>query len=289
MPLLYGTGDDNAEVIKPEFGHLVFPVHKVLAQVDTPFQSLLFFENSAMGRCLGADGVVQISERDDPYYHEMLVHMPLLAHGQVKRALIIGGGDGGALRHMLMHHGVAQVVMVEIDQVVVELSAQHLSSICGTAFTDPRAEILFQDGADFVRNSNDLFDLIIIDSTDPFGPGEVLFKEEFYQACKQRLASGGMMVGQIDTPYVLPEILQSTSVALKNHFNDVWYYRCAVPCYGYGDTYFYWATDNAELRQVTKAELTNRYTAASLDTFYYNSDMHLAALALPNFVQKLIG
>ena len=146
----------------------------------TAHQRLRVFENPTFGRVMTLDGVVQVTEADNFIYHEMLTHVPILAHGAARRVLIVGGGDGGIAREVLKHQGVAQLTMVEIDGTVVDFCKSHLPSISAGAFDDPRLDLVIADGADFMRMNADLYDVIIIDSTDPVGPGEVLFTNSFY-------------------------------------------------------------------------------------------------------------
>ncbi|MDA0342023.1 MAG: polyamine aminopropyltransferase, partial [Proteobacteria bacterium] len=160
---------------------------RILFREKTELQDLVIFENRIFGRVLALDGVVQTTEGDEFIYHEMLSHVPILAHGAASRVLIIGGGDGGMAREVLKHPGVRTVTMVEIDPSVIELCRNHLPSISAGAFDDPRLDLVIADGAAFVEVTNDRWDVIIIDSTDPLGPGEVLFGERFYRGCKRCL------------------------------------------------------------------------------------------------------
>lgn len=151
-----------------------FEVSKVLYSEKTEFQDMVIFENPKFGRVLVLDGVIQTTEKDEFIYHEMMVHTPMLANGAAKRVLIIGGGDGGCLREALRHPGVGKVTMVEIDPTVVELSRKYLPGHSDGAFDDPRTDLVIADGLKYVAESDEKFDVIIVDSTDPIGPGEVL-------------------------------------------------------------------------------------------------------------------
>ena len=158
-----------------------FEVSKVLFSEKTEFQDMVIFENPKFGRVLVLDGVIQTTEKDEFIYHEMMVHTPLLANGAAKRVLIIGGGDGGCLREALRHPGVEKVTMVEIDPTVVDLSREYLPMHSDGAFDDPRTDLVIADGLKYVAESAEKFDVIIVDSTDPIGPGEVLFTDAFYR------------------------------------------------------------------------------------------------------------
>ncbi|MEM7171485.1 MAG: polyamine aminopropyltransferase, partial [Pseudomonadota bacterium] len=179
-----------------------FRVDRVLYDSQTDHQRLVLFENQTFGRMLVLDNVIQTTERDEFIYHEMLAHLPILAHGAVRRVLIIGGGDGGMLEEVLKHETVEQVTMVEIDASVTDFAKEHLRVICQEAFEDPRTSLVIADGVDFVSACEDRFDLIIIDSTDPIGPGEVLCTESFYASCKACLADGGILVTQNGVPFL---------------------------------------------------------------------------------------
>ena len=204
-----------------EAWRLQLRVERVLHQAKTDHQDLLLFENPLFGRVLSLDGIVQTTERDEFFYHEMLVHVPVLAHGAVERALIVGGGDGGALEELLKHPGLRAATLVEIDQSVIDFSKAHLTAICGQAFDDPRLELVIADGLAWVaeqKGQREPFDLILIDSTDPVGPGEVLFTESFYADCAGLLAEGGLVVTQNAVPFTEPESLAKPTAALGRSF-----------------------------------------------------------------------
>lgn len=178
-----------------------FRIDKLYYEQKTEHQHLMIFHNAFLGRVMTLDGVVQTTERDEFIYHEMMAHVPMFAHGNAKKVLIIGGGDGGMLREALRHKNVEQVTMVEIDGAVIEMSKQWLPNHSQGAFDDPRANIVIADGMDFVRETEMRFDVIISDSTDPIGPGEVLFSNDFYAQCKRILNPGGVMVTQNGVPF----------------------------------------------------------------------------------------
>src|SRR4051794_16361452 len=161
----------------------VLTIDSVLHQSRTEFQEVLIFENRLFGKVLALDGVVQLTERDNHIYHEMIAHVPLMAHGSAKDVLIIGGGDGGTLREGLKHR-VMSATLVELDGEVIDLSRRFLPEVSGGAFDDPRANVLVMDGTRYIAEAKKRFDVIIIDSTDPMGPGEPLFTAAFYEACR---------------------------------------------------------------------------------------------------------
>ncbi len=263
---------------------------RVLHRQKTEFQDLVLFENAQFGRVLALDGIVQTTERDEFIYHEMLVHVPVLAHGGVKRALIVGGGDGGALEELLKHRTVQHVTMVEIDAGVVEFARQHLRAICGDAFEDPRFTLEIADGLAWAQEADQRFDLIVVDSTDPVeGPGQVLFTETFYRACAARLNDGGVLVTQNAVPFFNPEFLSEPVQALRAAFHHVAAYRAAVPSFYGGDMVYALATDRADLLSVSEDVLADRLTASGLITRHYTPAVHRGAFALPPWMAEMIS
>ncbi len=264
-------------------------IDALLHEDRTEHQHLIVFENEAFGRVLALDGIVQTTERDEFIYHEMFVHVPVLAHGAVRRVLIIGGGDGGSLEEVLKHRSVEQVTMVELDPDVIDISRTYLPSIGGAAFDDPRTELIIGDGLAFVAKRERRFDLIIVDSTDPVGPGKVLFTEDFYRDCKACLEPGGILVTQNSIPFLAAEVIGEPIAALRRQFADATCYLAAVPSYFGGVMAFGWASDEPALRNVPVEELERRLAAAGVATDYYTPDVHKAAFALPPHVSRLMG
>ena len=195
-------------------------VDKVLYDNASNLQHIQVFENRQFGRVLTLDGVVQTTQGDEFIYHEMLTHVPILAHGNARHVLIVGGGDGGMAREVLRHQSVETVKMVEIDEGVIAFSKTYLPSLSGGAFDDPRLNLVIADGLDFMIESVDRFDVIIIDSTDPIGPGAVLFTDHFYSNAKRRLAVDGVLVTQNGVPFMQPDELQGTMRAFQKLFVD---------------------------------------------------------------------
>ncbi|MBO0335180.1 polyamine aminopropyltransferase [Sneathiella sp. CAU 1612] len=267
--------------------NLALNVEKVIYREKTDLQDLMIFENSQFGRVMSLDGAVQTTEKDEFIYHEMFVHVPVLAHGKVSRALIIGGGDGGAARQLMKHSNIA-VTMVDIDRTVVELSKKFMPSVSGGAFDDPRLELIIADGCKFVRETSDRWDVIIIDSTDPHGPGEVLYTKEFYADCKACLSPGGIIITQNGVPFVQEGELRTSYDRLGSQFKDVSFYLAAIPSYVGGVMAYGWATDDADHRKVSLSRLAERYVEAGIATDYYTPEVHLAAFALPLHIQKIL-
>ena len=253
----------------------------------TDHQHLAIYDTKEFGRVLALDEVIQTSESDEFIYHEMMAHVPILAHGRARDVCIIGGGDGGMLREVAKHP-LRQATMVEIDPAVVELSCKHLPSLSAGAFDNPVARLMFADGAKYVAETADRFDVIIIDSTDPLGPAEVLFSEGFYANCKRCLKPGGILVTQNGVPMTQADELTTSMRRLRRHFADVTCYLAPVPTYFGGHMAFGWATDDPGHRTVAPSDLSERNRATELTTRYYNPAIHHAAFALPNNIQSLI-
>lgn len=266
-----------------------FRIKAVRHHEKTPFQDLKVLDTEGLGRVLVLDGAIQVTEADDFFYHEMLVHVPVFAHGRVRRVLIIGGGDGGILRETLRHKGVRKAVMVEIDRRVTEVCKAHLPRISAGAFRDPRAEVLFADGMTYVAETRQRFDLIIVDSTDPMGPGEVLFRAPFYRDCRRILRPGGIVVTQNGVPFLQPWQVADTQKRLGRIFRDVAFYVVPVPTYQGGLMTLAWATDEPAHRQVALATLRRRFTRAGIETRYYTPEIHRGAFALPPYIVKLMA
>ena len=260
-----------------------FRIDKLYFESKTDHQHLMIFHNALLGRVMTLDGIVQTTEADEFIYHEMMTHVPMFAHGSANRVLIIGGGDGGMLREVLKHP-VEQVIQVEIDQAVVDMAKAYLPNHSAGAYDDPRLNLVIADGMDFVRDSGEQFDVIISDSTDPIGPGEVLFTENFYSHAKQRLTTGGILATQNGVPIFQPDELITTRKRMSPHFEDMGFYCAPVPTYYGGFMAFSWGTDNTALRHTDIATLQARIAQTNLKTKYYNAAIHQACFALPQYM-----
>ena len=276
------------EVLHDDF-QLKLRADQILYDSKTEHQHLVLFENPTFGRVLTLDSVVQTTERDEFIYHEMLAHLPILAHGAARKVLIIGGGDGGMLEEVLKHDSVEKATMVEIDAGVVEFAKKYLPSICGEAFDDPRCDLVIADGNAFVADCAERYDVIIVDSTDPIGPGEVLFTESFYGRCKTCLAPGGILVTQNGVPFLQADELRNTLRHLRALFADASCYLATIPTYAGGPMAFGWASDDLALRTPELAVLERRFADAGIETRYYNPAVHLGAFALPGYIAEMIG
>ncbi|MFT5032613.1 MAG: spermidine synthase [Bacteroidia bacterium] len=261
-----------------------FGIKNVLFENKTEHQHLIIFESVSFGRVMALDGIIQTTERDEFIYHEMLAHVPLFAHGQAKDVLIIGGGDGGLLREVLKHDSVATATQVEIDQAVIDMCVEFLPNHSAGAYNNPRAHIVVDDGINYVQNCDQQFDVILSDSTDPIGPGEVLFTSPFYQGIKRCLKPGGIFAAQNGVGFMQQDEVTTTKKRLSPYFSDCHFYTAAVPTYVGGVMTFAWASDNADARAIPVAELQKRYQASGIKTRYYSPGIHKGSFALPQYI-----
>lgn len=262
-----------------------FQMTEILYRSKTDHQDLLIFETPFFGRVLALDNVVQTTERDEAAYHEMLAHVPILAHGAVGNVLIIGGGDGGALREVLKHNRVERATMVEIDGTVVDLCREYLPSLSDGAFDDPRAELIIGDGLEFVKQAERKFDLVIVDSTDPTGPSVPLFSDEFYADCRDILTPDGIFICQSGVSFVQENEARETYRRLTKTFEESALYLTQVPTYAFGFMTLGWGARSAMARSTDIETVRARFETAGLETRYYTPDIHAACFSLPAYMK----
>ena len=279
------------ETLFDELGfRMTYEVERVLYEMQTEHQHLVLFEHKYFGKMLMLDGATQITKRDEFIYQEMMSHVPIFAHGKAKEVLIIGGGDCGIAEEVLKHKSVERLTQVEIDASVVEFAKEHFPEFTKPVFADKRFESVIDDGMKYVARTDRSFDVIIVDSTDPQGPGKVLFSERFYAACKRCMAKGGVMVTQNGVPIFQPGELKSSVTKFRKLFADGSCYVAAIPTYIGGHMAMGWATDDARLRQTPVATIAARYRkAGGFRTKYWTPEVHRAAFALPRFIADLLG
>ena len=265
-----------------------FSVDEVIQETKTEHQHVLIFETSYFGRVLVIDGVVQTTEKDEFSYHEMLAHVPIFAHGDVRKVLIIGGGDGGVLKQVLRHSSVVHATIVEIDEKVVELCAKYLPNISDGAFNDSRTSLVIDDGFSYLAKNKNIYDVIIVDSTDPVGPGEVLFTEQFYNHCHSSLSEKGILVSQNGVPFTQENELVNSHRRLQGNFKDTTFYLTVVPSYIGGFMALGWASDFEPHRRVSADDLLDRFNKSGIITHYYNSTVHQSSFVLPPFISRMI-
>lgn len=271
------------ETLYPDWGQSFIETREIVRQ-KTDCQDLVIFENPTFGKVLALDGIIQLTEADEPVYHEMMAHVPLFTHENPSSVLIIGGGDGGVLREVLKHASVQRAVLVEIDASVIELSKEYFPKVSNGAFDDPRVEVVIQDASKFLKSSDESFDVIICDSSDPIGPSAVLFTQEFYGDCKARLREGGIFVNMSGVPFLQQHEQALTFQNCAPHFSHVKFYLAPVPTYVGGFMAMGWASDRDI--QVSEEVLKDRLGNLGDSLFYYTPAIHKASFALPNFMLK---
>lgn len=261
-------------------------VDRQLYSGHSEFQRIDVFDSKEFGRFLTLDGYMMLTEKDEFIYHEMITHVPMAVHPNPKNILIIGAGDGGVLRELTRYPTVENIDLVEIDELVVEVSKQYLPTTA-CRFDDPRLNIFYEDGVKFIRKCDDMYDIIIVDSTDPFGPGEGLFTKEFYGSCFKALHDDGIMVNQHESPFYAEDsaAMQRSHKRIVESFPISKVYQAHIPTYPSGHWLFGFASK--------KYHPTNDYNGTKwnmlgLRTRYYNPRLHVGAFALPNYVEELL-
>ena len=260
-----------------------FDVDRVLFESETDHQHLIIFENRAFGTVMALDGIIQTTERDEFIYHEMMVHVPVMAHANPRRILIIGGGDGGSLRETLKHRSVEQVTQVEIDASVIDMCKSYLPAHSAGAFDDPRANIIIGDGLTYVEECAEKYDVVICDSTDPVGPGEVLYSEAFYAGCRSCLNDDGIFVGHSGVAWFQTAEAMAVCERLGKYFRSVRFFGAAVPTYVGGIMVFPFASDRVDVADLGIDAISERYKAAGMSTRYYDPRVHIGAFCLPKY------
>jgi spermidine synthase len=262
---------------------------RVLHSEDTAHQKLALIDNPVFGKVLLLDEVTQVTTADEFIYHEMLAHVPIIGHGKAERVLIIGGGDCGLAEEVLKHPGVSALTQVEIDPSVVEFAKTHFTEMNAPVFDDPRFDLQIADGAGFVRDTDRRFDVVLVDSTDPIGPGAVLFTEEFYRGVRRCLAPGGILATQNGVPFLQRREYVSAMTRMSRVFATVSSYVISVPTYFGGHMALGWASDRDDALRLTADEIARRFEAASFDTRYYTPEVHAAAFALPRYIADALA
>jgi spermidine synthase len=279
-----------AETLFDDLGfRMTFAVDKVLYEVQTEHQHLVLFEHQFFGKMLMLDGATQISKKDEFIYQEMMSHVPLFAHGKAEDVLIIGGGDCGIAEEVLKHRTVKRLTQVEIDPAVIEFAKEHFPEFTKPVFADRRFESVIDDGAKYVAVTDHRFDVIIVDSTDPIGPGKILFGARFYAGCRRCMKPGGVLVTQNGVPFFQNNELTTTMRRFRRLFADASCYVAAIPVYVGGHMALGIASDNKRVRRHSVATIAERYhKAGSFKTRYWTPEVHVAAFAQPRFIAELV-
>ena len=268
-----------------------FEINRTLFEGKSEYQDIAIYENDTLGRVLTLDGIIQITECDEFVYQEMMAHVPLFSHENPENVLIIGGGDGGILREVLCHKSVKKVIMAEIDQIVIDACVEHMPGVnnAGKVYEDPRTRLIVGDAFAYVRETELKFDAVIIDSTDPIGPGEKLFSHEFYKNVVKILNENALISTQGGVPLFQPGEVGTILSSLKNAGLNASCYIAAVPTYyggymtlGFGAFNKTWSLPDLET-------LEQRFKRACIRTKHYSPAMHLASFVLPPWIENDIN
>lgn len=265
---------------------LSIQVDRQLYSSQSEFQRIDIFSSKEFGRFLTLDGYMMLTQKDEFIYHEMMVHVPMAVHPEVRKVLVIGGGDGGTARELIRYPAIEQIDVVEIDEEVVSACRQYLpQTACG--FDDERIHLFYEDGLKYVRRYEDTYDLILVDSTDPFGPGEGLFTKEFYGNCYKALKAEGIMVNQHESPFYPNDAvaMQRAHKRIVESFPISRVYQAHIPTYPSGHWLFGFASKR--YHPLTDQDAA-RWKALELRTRYYNEQLHRGAFALPNYVEEML-
>jgi len=261
---------------------LKIKITKSLEKVKSKFQEIEVVDSDAFGKILLINGIIMVTESDEFCYHEMIAHVPLCVHTKAQKVLVIGGGDGGTVREILKHDNIKEVEVCEIDEKVIEVSKKHFPYLANS-FDDPRVKICCEDGNKFIKSQKNKYDLIIVDSSDPIGPAEVLFRKEFYEAMYQALKDDGIVVTQAESFFYHRKIIKSLFSFIKEIYPISEYYYTLVPTYPSGMIGFTFCS-----KKYHPTYDFNKTEALKLtDLKYYNKDIHKASFALPNFVYHI--
>ena len=268
---------------------LSIKVDRQLYSGNSEFQRIDIFESKEFGRFLALDGYMMLTEKDEFIYHEMITHVPMAVHPNPKNILVIGGGDGGTVRELLKYDRVENIDLVEIDEEVVDACKKYIpqTAECLNNY-DGRIKFHYEDGLKFIRHCEDMYDLIIVDSTDPFGPGEGLFTMEFYGNCEKALHEDGIMVNQHESPFYDEDAyaMQRAHKRIVNSFDVCRVYQAHIPTYPSGHWLFGFATKKYHpLRDFNP----KRWESLGIETKYYTTNLHKGAFYVPAYVEKLLS
>lgn len=262
-------------------------IDKPIVTVDGDFQRIDVFDSEEFGRVLVLDGYLMITEKDEFIYHEMITHVPMAVNPNVKNVLVIGAGDGGTVRELTRYNTIENIDMVEIDKAVVDVCKEYFPQTA-SKLTDSRVNIFYEDGLKYVRRKNNEYDLIIVDSTDPFGPGEGLFTKEFYGNCYTALKDNGILINQHESPYYSDDAkaMSRTHKQIQSVFPVSTVYQVHIPTYPSGHWLFGFASKGLLPVEDLKAD---EWNSLGFNTKYYNTDVHKGAFYLPNYVKELLN
>ncbi|HSQ33590.1 MAG TPA: polyamine aminopropyltransferase [Peptostreptococcaceae bacterium] len=261
-------------------------VKETLFSGQSDFQKVDVIDTVEFGKMLTLDGLVMVNEKDEFVYHDMISHVAMATNPQIKNVLVIGGGDGGTVREITRYSTVEKIDMVEIDEMVVRVSQKYLP-ITAEKLEDPRVNLYFEDGIEFVKGKENMYDLILVDSTDPIGPGEGLFTTEFYTNCFKALTEKGILVNQNESPYFAHNAreMRRAHNKIKDIFPISKVYQCHIPTYPSGHWLFGFASKDLD---PIKDLDSNKWNSLGIKTKYYNTDLHVGCFALPSYVREML-
>jgi spermidine synthase len=261
-------------------------VKETLFSGQSDFQKVDVINTVEFGKMLTLDGLVMVNEKDEFVYHDMISHVAMATNPQIKNVLVIGGGDGGTVREITRYSTVEKIDMVEIDEMVVRVSQKYLP-ITAEKLEDSRVNLYFEDGIEFVKGKENMYDLILVDSTDPIGPGEGLFTTEFYTNCFKALTENGILVNQNESPYFAHNAreMRRAHNKIKDIFPISKVYQCHIPTYPSGHWLFGFASKKLDPIKDLDA---NKWNSLGIKTKYYNTDLHVGCFALPSYVREML-
>ncbi len=259
-------------------------VKKVLDHHRSDFQDILVFESESHGTVLVLDGVIQVTEKDEFSYQEMIAHIPLFAHPNPKKVLVIGGGDGGVIREVAKHKGVEEIIECEIDEGVIKAAKKYLPNL-SKGYDDPRVTVKVMDGAKFLEENQDAFDVIITDSSDPIGPASVLFETPFYNAMYRSLKEGGIVCTQGECMWLHLDLIKPLVDSISTKYSSVEYAYTTIPTYPSGQIGFIVASKGRATCKKPERQISDELLA---DLKYYTPELHSASFVLPAFAQRAI-
>ncbi len=261
-------------------------IDKQLYSGKSDFQRIDVYDSDEFGKFFTLDGYIMITEKDEFIYHDMIVHVPMATNPNIENVLVIGAGDGGTVRELVRYKSIKKIDMVEIDKMVVDVCREYFpNSTCG--LDDKRVNLLFEDGLKFISDKVNEYDLIIVDSTDPIGPGEGLFTSEFYGNCYKALSKDGILVNQHESPFY-PEYarqMQRAHKRIREFFPISKVYQVHIPTYASGHWLFGFASKTYDPVKDMDAD---KWNSLGLKTGYYNTEIHRGAFAIPNYVKELL-
>ncbi|MBN2122993.1 MAG: polyamine aminopropyltransferase [Deltaproteobacteria bacterium] len=269
-----------------EFGHgcsMHIKIKDVLYHARSRFQEIAVMETEKIGRMLVIDGITMLTEYDEFAYHEMIAHVPLLVHPKPSRVLVIGGGDGGAVREIAKHPEVEEIHLCEIDEEVVNVCREYLPFLA-SSFDDPRVKVFYEDGARYVAEHPESYEVIIVDSTDPLGPGQILFQRPFYEHMKKALTDQGIAVTQCESLYLHRDVIEGVHSFARKIYPTVGYYYTLVPTYPSGLIGFFFCSLSRD--PISDVDLGRAGKLADLR--YYTPELHRAAFTLPLFAVRIL-